>query len=211
MPQLQYAAAALLPVRRCRLGMAQAGNPQGLVACDLLLVLELERRYAPSPACSPPTASALRRCRSAAEHLAAALGRRHSRPGHQYRCRECRHRRAWPAGMRAVDLRPLSAQPAGLLDDRQVLPFSTGVIIEPLADRAPRSPVCPPPPPTSARTTGPRRRTAIMTTDTVAQGGVAKSQSSAARPSPSPASAKGAGMIRPNMATMLGFIATDAA
>jgi len=91
----------------------------------------------------------------------------------------------------------------------QVLPFSTGVILEPLplerlvaglpqalADLAPAH--------------WAEAAEAIMTTDTLPKavsrrltiGGVEVTVSGIA---------KGAGMIRPNMATMLGFVATDAA
>ncbi len=94
-------------------------------------------------------------------------------------------------------------------DPRQVLPFSTGVIMEPL--------------PVERIVTGlpaciadlrednwARAAEAIMTTDTVPKarsrrvylGGGAATVTGIA---------KGAGMIRPDMATMLGFVATDAA
>ena len=90
----------------------------------------------------------------------------------------------------------------------QVLPFSTGVIMEPLpVDRiAAGLPRC-------VAGLGERNWAeaagAIMTTDTVAKacsrrvdiGGSSISVTGIA---------KGSGMIRPNMATMLGFIATDA-
>src|SRR6266446_3794176 len=94
-------------------------------------------------------------------------------------------------------------------DPRQVMPFSTGVIMEPL--------------PVERIVTGlpaciadlrednwARAAEAIMTTDTVPKarsrrvhlGGGAATVTGIA---------KGAGMIRPDMATMLGFVATDAA
>jgi glutamate N-acetyltransferase/amino-acid N-acetyltransferase len=94
-------------------------------------------------------------------------------------------------------------------DSRQVLPFSTGVIMEPL--------------PVERLITGlpacvadlrednwAQAAEAIMTTDTVPKarsrrlqlGGTAATVTGIA---------KGAGMIRPDMATMLGFVATDAA
>jgi glutamate N-acetyltransferase/amino-acid N-acetyltransferase len=94
-------------------------------------------------------------------------------------------------------------------EPNQVLPFSTGVIMEQLpVDRiAAALPRC-------VAGLGERNwidaAAAIMTTDTVAKafsrrvdiGGSAVSVTGIA---------KGSGMIRPNMATMLGFIATDAA
>ena len=102
---------------------------------------------------------------------------------------------------------------AALLDlsDRQVLPFSTGVIMEPLPLKRIVSAL-----PACQAALRPDSQGwfdaahAIMTTDSVAKaasqlveiGGQAVSVTGIA---------KGAGMIKPNMATMLGFVATDAA
>jgi len=90
-----------------------------------------------------------------------------------------------------------------------ILPFSTGVILEPLpverivaalpraiADAAPAHWA------EAAR--------AIMTTDTIAKAASRTALIGGQRVSVT-GIAKGAGMIRPNMATMLGFMATDAA
>ena len=90
-----------------------------------------------------------------------------------------------------------------------ILPFSTGVILEPLpverivaalpraiADAAPAHWA------EAAR--------AIMTTDTIAKAASRTALIGGQRVSVTGIS-KGAGMIRPNMATMLGFMATDAA
>jgi len=96
------------------------------------------------------------------------------------------------------------AQELGCLSE-QVLPFSTGVILEPLpADKIIQA--------------LPHRYTvgwagaaeAIMTTDTVAKAR-SRSISLGGMPVAITGIAKGAGMIHPNMATLLGFIATDAA
>ena len=86
----------------------------------------------------------------------------------------------------------------------QVLPFSTGVIMEPLpADRILAAL------PALTDCDWASAAEAIMTTDTVA-----KAASKKVRLSKGEARitgiAKGAGMIRPDMATMLGFVATDA-
>jgi glutamate N-acetyltransferase/amino-acid N-acetyltransferase len=94
------------------------------------------------------------------------------------------------------------------IDDRQVLPFSTGVILEPL--------------PVDRLVAGLPRCVAdlhenhwhaaahaIMTTDTVAKA-ASRRIDVAGRTVTITGISKGAGMIRPNMATMLGFIATDA-
>jgi len=99
---------------------------------------------------------------------------------------------------------------ARLLDvaPQQVLPFSTGVIMEPLPlDRIEAGL------PAALADAKPdhwlRAAEGIMTTDTVA-----KAFSATARVGGKDVSvtgiSKGAGMIRPNMATMLGFLATDA-
>jgi len=91
---------------------------------------------------------------------------------------------------------------------QQVLPFSTGVIMEPL--------------PTERIVTGVRAALrdlradnwasaaeAIMTTDTVPKAFSRKARLSAGEATVT-GIAKGSGMIRPDMATMLGFVATDA-
>ena len=90
----------------------------------------------------------------------------------------------------------------------QVLPFSTGVIMEPLplerivaglpaaiADARPEH--------------WGRAAEAIMTTDTVPKAFIARGVIGG-QPVSVTGVSKGAGMIRPNMATMLGFLATDA-
>ncbi|MBU6511017.1 MAG: bifunctional glutamate N-acetyltransferase/amino-acid acetyltransferase ArgJ [Betaproteobacteria bacterium] len=95
------------------------------------------------------------------------------------------------------------------VSERQVLPFSTGVILEPLPlqrlrDGLPRALA------DLREQAWADAAAAIMTTDTVPKAaservlidGVAVHVTGIA---------KGAGMIRPDMATMLGFIATDAA
>ncbi len=91
---------------------------------------------------------------------------------------------------------------------RQVLPFSTGVILErlpmdrllaglpaALVDRSPGH--------------WAQAAEAIMTTDTIPKAASARA-TLAGREVTVSGIAKGAGMIRPNMATMLGFAATDA-
>jgi glutamate N-acetyltransferase/amino-acid N-acetyltransferase len=91
----------------------------------------------------------------------------------------------------------------------QVLPFSTGVILEPLpVDRLKAAlPACI----TALRSDGWHAAAhAIMTTDTVAKA-ASKKVGAGNTAATITGMAKGAGMIRPNMATMLGFVATDAA
>lgn len=94
------------------------------------------------------------------------------------------------------------------IDAAQVLPFSTGVIMEPLPiDRIEAGMDA------AIRDAAPdhwvRAAHGIMTTDTVAKAFSASTVIGGA-PVVVTGISKGAGMIRPNMATMLGFIATDA-
>jgi len=90
----------------------------------------------------------------------------------------------------------------------QVLPFSTGVIMEPLpVDRIAAGL------PAAIAAAGPGQwlpaAEGIMTTDTVPKAVSVKAQIGGAEVTVT-GIAKGSGMIRPNMATMLGFVATDA-
>ena len=90
----------------------------------------------------------------------------------------------------------------------QVLPFSTGVIMEPLpvqriVDGLPLAIA------DLAQDHWSQAATAIMTTDTLPKAVSRQIQIDGVTVTISGIS-KGAGMIRPNMATMLGFIATDA-
>ena len=90
----------------------------------------------------------------------------------------------------------------------QVLPFSTGVIMEPLpveriAAGLPRCVAA------LAETNWAEAAQAIMTTDTVPKA-YSKRIDIGGHGVTVTGIAKGSGMIRPNMATMLGFVATDA-
>ncbi len=94
------------------------------------------------------------------------------------------------------------------IDARQVLPFSTGVILEPLpAERVIAGlDGCK----ADLRADGWHAAAhAIMTTDTVAKA-ASRHIDISGKTATITGISKGAGMIRPNMATMLGFVATDA-
>ena len=95
------------------------------------------------------------------------------------------------------------------LGESQVLPFSTGVIMEPLpAERIEAGlPACRA---ALAADGWFAAAHAIMTTDTVAKAASRSVRIGGAQIAVT-GIAKGAGMIEPNMATMLGFVATDAA
>lgn len=90
----------------------------------------------------------------------------------------------------------------------QILPFSTGVIMEPLPTERIEAAL-----PTALADAAPdhwaRAAEGIMTTDTVPKAFSRQVQLGGATVTITGIS-KGAGMIRPNMATMLGFLATDA-
>ncbi len=94
------------------------------------------------------------------------------------------------------------------IDPKQVLPFSTGVILEPLpVDRIEAGL------PAAVRALGPNQwfeaAHGIMTTDTLPKI-VSRKVIIGGNEVTITGISKGAGMIRPNMATMLGFMATDA-
>lgn len=91
----------------------------------------------------------------------------------------------------------------------QVLPFSTGVIMEPLpVERVTAGlPACIA---DLREDNWLRAAEAIMTTDIVAKG-ISRQLQIGGRTVTVTGIAKGSGMIHPNMATMLGYIATDAA
>jgi glutamate N-acetyltransferase/amino-acid N-acetyltransferase len=114
------------------------------------------------------------------------------------------------AGTGAEGLQNARAICAALADEfdcqiEQILPFSTGVILEPLpADRIIQAL------PTRTLASWAEAARAIMTTDTMAKG-CSRSLRIGGEPVAITGIAKGSGMIHPNMATMLGFVATDAA
>jgi glutamate N-acetyltransferase / amino-acid N-acetyltransferase len=96
------------------------------------------------------------------------------------------------------------------LAPEQVLPFSTGVIMEPLPND--RIEAALPAAIADLRADGAAwadAATGIMTTDTVPKA-ASRRITIGGRPVHVTGISKGAGMIRPNMATMLGFVATDA-
>jgi glutamate N-acetyltransferase/amino-acid N-acetyltransferase len=140
----------------------------------------------------------------------------------------CREHLATSDGVRALVVNTGNANAgtgaAGLADARatceevarllgcaptQVLPFSTGVIMEPLPVQRLLAGL----PQALARLAPerwPEAAEAIMTTDTLPKA-MSRRLTVDGRPVTVTGIAKGAGMIRPDMATMLGFIATDAA
>ncbi|MFZ5578655.1 MAG: bifunctional glutamate N-acetyltransferase/amino-acid acetyltransferase ArgJ [Pseudomonadota bacterium] len=110
-----------------------------------------------------------------------------------------------------IDARQTCVELASLLGVRpeQVLPFSTGVILEPMPMQRLLAGL--PAAISAARSEGwADAAQAIMTTDTLPKAASLQVVIDGVTVTLSGIS-KGAGMIRPNMATMLGFIATDCA
>jgi len=187
----------LLPVKGVRLGVAQAGIRKS-GRKDLLVVALAEGAkvagvFTRNRFCAAPVQVAKEHLASGRPTRALVVNTGNANAG------------TGEAGV--AHARTSCEEAARLLgcDPRQVLPFSTGVIMEPLpVERIVAAlPAC---------VAGLREDSwghaaeAIMTTDTVP-----KARSRRAGGATVTGIAKGAGMIRPDMATMLGFVATDAA
>lgn len=108
-----------------------------------------------------------------------------------------------------ANARRMASSTAALLGvaPQQVLPFSTGVILEPLPIEKIEAVL---PEAVGTTSTWLDAATGIMTTDTQPKA-YSERVELAGVPVTVTGIAKGAGMIRPNMATMLGYVATDAA
>jgi glutamate N-acetyltransferase/amino-acid N-acetyltransferase len=113
------------------------------------------------------------------------------------------------AGIQAAERSCAAVASAIACRPEQVLPFSTGVILEPFpVERIVAAlPQCVA---TLSATNWPAAATAIMTTDTVAKAASRAVEIDGRRVAIT-GIAKGVGMLQPNMATMLAFIACDAA
>ncbi len=112
------------------------------------------------------------------------------------------------AGMRDAEASCLALAELVGCSDRQVLPFSTGVIGEPLPVDKLAAAL-----PVALASLTPQwsdAAQAIMTTDTVPKGASREITLAGKRVTITGIS-KGSGMIHPNMATMLAYVATDAA
>ena len=193
-------AAALHPVRGVRLGVTEAGVRKAARKDLSVILLDAGSTVAGVFTRNRYCAAPVQVCR---EHLQA---------GGEIRALVINTGNA-NAGTGASGLahaRQTSAEMARLLGcaPEQVLPFSTGVIMEPLpverivaglpaalADAAP--------------THWGRAAEGIMTTDTQPKAASVRIEIDG-QPVHITGISKGAGMIRPNMATMLGFVATDA-
>jgi glutamate N-acetyltransferase/amino-acid N-acetyltransferase len=192
---------ALLPVRGVELGVAMAGirkaGRRDLVLVRLAPGSRVAGIFTQNRFCAAPVTVAR-------EHLASAAGTRallvntgnaNAGTGAEGLARA----RATCEGV----ARALGCEP------REVLPFSTGVIMEPLPlERILAGiPICLA---DLREDNWAAAAEAIMTTDTVPKA-CARQLELGARKVNAAGIAKGAGMIRPDLATMLGFVATDAA
>ena len=187
----------LLPVKGVRLGVAEAGIRRSGRKDLLLMVLAEGARVAGvftrNRFCAAPVQVAKEHLASGGPIRALVVNTGNANAG---------------TGKTGIaDARATCARAAQLLGckAREVLPFSTGVIMEPLpVDRIRAGlPLCVA---GLHEDSWGRAAEAIMTTDTVPKAGSRRAGGATVT-----GIAKGAGMIRPDMATMLGFIATDAA
>lgn len=195
-------AASLHPVSGVRIGVAEAGiRKAGRKDLTVMLLDEgasVGGVFTQNRFCAAP----VQVCR---EHLAAGAGA-------DIRAlvinTGCANAGTGAAGLAAAR-RTCDALAAQLgVRPQQVLPFSTGVILEPLPLERLQAGL-----PAALADAQPahwlKAAEGIMTTDTVPKARSVKVSVGGA-PVTVTGISKGAGMIRPNMATMLGFVATDA-
>ncbi len=195
-------AASLHPVSGVRIGVAEAGiRKAGRKDLTVMLIDEgasVGGVFTQNRFCAAP----VQVCR---EHLAAGAGA-------DIRAlvinTGCANAGTGAAGLTAAR-RTCDALAAQLgVRPQQVLPFSTGVILEPLPLERLQAGL-----PAALADAQPahwlKAAEGIMTTDTVPKARSVKASVGGAQVTVTGIS-KGAGMIRPNMATMLGFVATDA-
>ncbi|HZR03490.1 MAG TPA: bifunctional glutamate N-acetyltransferase/amino-acid acetyltransferase ArgJ [Burkholderiales bacterium] len=193
-------AGSLRPVAGVRLGIACAGIRKA-GRKDLLLMLLSERSevagvFTRNRFCAAPVLVCRQHLKGSARMRALIVNTGNANAG------------TGEAGLR--DARATCSEVARLtgIEPNQVLPFSTGVIMEPLPLQRLLSalPACVK---DLAEDSWLDAAEAIMTTDTVPKA-VSRQVNVDGVTITVTGIAKGAGMIHPNMATMLGFIATDA-
>lgn len=190
----------MLPVNGFRLGTASAGvktpGRQDLVVMELAAGCRVAAVFTRNRFCAAPVLLAREHLQEQApRYLLVNTGNANAGTGE----RGLRDARACCEAL---------AERAGV-DAGQVLPFSTGVIGEPLPVDRIRAGL-----PAALAALSERgwaeAASGILTTDTVPKGASVRLQLDGG-PVTITGIAKGAGMIRPDMATMLAFIATDAA
>lgn len=190
----------LWPVKGVRLGIASAGikkaGRKDLVVFELAAGSQVAGVFTRNAFCAAPVQIAKQHlAASACRYLVINTGNANAGTGQQ--------------GLRNAEATCESlAQLAGV-DVKAILPFSTGVIGEPLPvekikKALPEALAC------LSESAWEAAATGIMTTDTRPKAASRQLQL-AGKTITVTGIAKGAGMIKPNMATMLGYIATDAA
>ncbi len=190
----------LLPVPGVRIGVAMAGvrkpNRRDLVVFELAAGSAVAGVFTNNRFCAAPVQLCQQRLAAGAEIRAFLVNTGNANAGTGADGLE-RARRCCAALAPLMDLLP-----------HQVLPFSTGVIMETLPVERIEAGL-----PAALAALQPAgwgdAAIAIMTTDTLAKAACRQVQIGGRTVTVTGIS-KGAGMIRPNMATMLGFIATDA-
>ena len=191
----------LLPIRGCRIGTAEAqikkAERKDLTLIELAAGSTIAASFTQNRFCAAPVSVAREHLQTSDGIRALLINTGNANAG------------TGEEGIR--NARASCAAVAGHLGlaPRDVLPFSTGVIMEPLplVRIATALPQC-----VAALDHGDWHDAAhaIMTTDVVAKG-ISKQLTINGTPITVTGIAKGSGMIHPNMATMLCFIATDAA
>src|SRR5579863_9779668 len=191
----------LFPVAGVTLGVTEAGvkkpNRKDLLVIKLDAGAKVAGVFTQNRFCAAPVIVAKQHLEAGAEIRALVVNTGNANAG------------TGEDGMRRAEL--TCADLAMLLgcDSNQILPFSTGVIMEPLpVERiAAGLPKCV----AALRADGwADAAQAIMTTDIVAKA-ASRCVQIGGKTVTVTGIAKGSGMIHPNMATMLGFVATDAA
>jgi len=193
--------ADLNPVAGVRLGVAQAGirkaNRRDHTVIELAAGSAVAGVFTKNRFCAAPVIVCRRHLSESGRMRALVVNAGNANAG---------------TGERGIaDARTTAAAAASMLGcaAHEVLPFSTGVIMEPLpVDRIVAG--LPAAMADAAAANWAKAAEGIMTTDTVPKAASVQVQIGGKTVNITGIS-KGAGMIRPNMATMLGFLATDAA
>jgi glutamate N-acetyltransferase/amino-acid N-acetyltransferase len=188
--------ASLLPVRGVELGVAMAGirkaDRTDLLVMRLAPGCTVAGVFTRNRFCAAPVIVAKRHLRHGARALVINTGNANAGTGKE--------------GLKhALEVCRAAARHLGC-DLRQVLPFSTGVIMEPLPVERITAAL---PQALRDHSDWAEAAQAIMTTDTVPKAFSRKVRLSSGEAIVT-GIAKGAGMIRPDMATMLAFVCTDA-
>ena len=191
---------AIYPIAGVRLGIAEAGirklNRRDLTLLALDTGCRVAGVFTQNRFCAAPVQLCRRHLEAGSEIRALVINTGIANAG------------TGEPGMRAAEQSCAAVAHLLGIESQQVLPFSTGVILEPLpVERLIAGlPHCV----EAAQTDNWHAAAhAIMTTDTVAKVASRRVDINGQTVSITGIS-KGAGMIRPNMATMLGFMATDA-